>query len=257
MSIRNAIIFFICLTVVFVSAVTATVIILTKKDAAKLSDPSPCDFLTEGDWFKPDSITEENLIIRFHKNGEYAFFCECGEPVGNSDVYDHYSYDKEKNIIYLSGPESDIREIKVVYYDDHFLILNFKEEGTLIFRNKNNLADETLLGDAEKHINKPEMAFVTLLGFEDGLLTVAPFNYDRDSHKLFADNIFKIKASDSLKCKSVSVTVDNGVSDTEIKKLEESDHQFIGEYYSGGYIKFDSKNEISEIVFYGSLEIYG
>ena len=55
----------------------------------------------------------------------------------------------------------------------------------------------------------------------------------------------------------MSVTVDNGVSDTEIKKLEESDHQFIGEYYSGGYIKFDSKNEISEIVFYGSLEIYG
>jgi len=256
MKIRNAIIFFTVLIIIFLSASTYAVISLIKKDNEKLSKTDSYDFLTQGEWKSYSNENEESLVVSFRENGEYAFFCECGEPVGDSDLYDKFLYDKKEKVIRLTGPVSDILEIKVKYYDKFFLVLEYPEEGTLIFQNKKSPVLDELLGDAEKYINTDNSVLLSFLEYNDNILKVAPYNYDRDSHKLFKDNIFEIKASENLKCKSVSVTVTKGNAVTEVKNLNASDFENIGKYYTHGYLTFNKNNEAAEIVFYGATEIY-
>ena len=84
-----------------------------KKEDAKYNDKLS-ELITQNNWERDGGGDTEH--ISFREDGSYAYYCLCGNPVGNSDSYDSYVYDKETNTIKLInsyGGKSELIKIKV------------------------------------------------------------------------------------------------------------------------------------------------
>ena len=68
------------------------------------------EFLTEHEWLHYDCACDET--ISFGDDGHFAFYSDEGNPVGDSDLYDKYTYDSESGEIKLK-PDGDM-SIKVL-----------------------------------------------------------------------------------------------------------------------------------------------
>lgn len=242
--IKNLILFVLALTLTFSFSACGS-------DSKETENNS---FLTEGNWKCYDDDLGEDISIYFNENGEYFYSCACGEPVGNSDCYDKYEYDSTHKTIKLTGPDDEKMGIGVVYYDEYYLVLKF-DDGVKVFKNQksaiNEIADESLV-DMK---NKPA-AYLSILGYEDGKITLAPCNYDGDAKENFKNNIFEIEESDKAKYRSLHITIKNG---KETKRddfmLTDSEKASFGEAYHTGYVLFADDGKIENITFYGTLEI--
>ena len=94
-----------------------------KKEDAKYNDKLS-ELITQNNWERDGGGDTEH--ISFREDGSYAYYCLCGNPVGNSDSYDSYVYDKETNTIKLInsyGGKSELIKIKEV--DKLKLVLDF------------------------------------------------------------------------------------------------------------------------------------
>ena len=248
---KGIIISIIIALVLIIGAVVAVILI---KSSRKSDD---CQFLINGDWTHYDSNIGENLNITFTEDFEYMYNCDCGEPVGNSDCYDTYSYDAEEKVINLSGPDDFKSEIKVLYYDDNFLCLLF-DDGEVTFTNNNaQYSTEEVDIDAVKYVGEDTKAYLCLLDLDGENMTYAPSDYEADTKEMFEDYITELKASDDIKFSSVTVTIDNGEKTVDYFELTEADYPDIGEFYNIGYVGFNDKGEVTSMVFYGTIEIYG
>ncbi|MDO4492024.1 MAG: hypothetical protein Q4B85_13250 [Lachnospiraceae bacterium] len=76
----------------------------TKNNESEWSDNNTQAFLTEHSWVYHNEICDETIV--FGKDGSFAYYCGCGEPVGNSDLYDSYEYDSKKKEIVLKADDS-------------------------------------------------------------------------------------------------------------------------------------------------------
>ncbi|MBQ3100100.1 MAG: hypothetical protein IJC50_03835 [Clostridia bacterium] len=217
------------------------------------SDKHP--YLSAGDWFRTDETIGENLNITFTEDGEYSYSCDCGEPVGNSDVYDSYKYDAKKGIIKLSGPDGEKSEAKLVYCDQFYLCLVIDGSFT-VFKNEKNLPEDQAHESAERYVpaNAPLLA-VLEFDSENKSLTVAPFNYDGDSRDLFEDAITDLEFSKNLDFYDVSVVEENGEAKVTKSPVMPYKYDLIGEDYTGGYITFDDEGRVTGAIFYGELII--
>lgn len=229
-------------------AILAIVIFIMKDKSDGLK------FLTDASWVHYDDNIGENINISFRENGEYFYCCDCGEPVGDSDIYDSYSYEPENHTITLSGPDGETSTIEVLYYDDNYLCLLF-EEGTVTFKNEKAPIDDEALSSVKEYVGEEGKPFLSVLGFENGKVTLAPNNYDKDAAESFAENIFELKASENISFSSVSVIIEGNKEDVEFFKLTEGDYPNIGEYHNVGYIELNDKGEVASVVFYGTTEI--
>ena len=57
------------------------------------------EFLTEHEWLHYDCACDET--ISFGDDGHFAFYSDEGNPVGDSDLYDKYTYDSESGEVRL------------------------------------------------------------------------------------------------------------------------------------------------------------
>ena len=69
--------------------------------------------------------------IRFGSDGEYVYYCACGNPVNDSDLNEGYTYDDETKTItikYIETTEETVSEIKIEECDGKRIKLNFDGE---------------------------------------------------------------------------------------------------------------------------------
>ena len=86
------------------------------------------DFVDK-EWLFYDEVTSEQLCLNFGSDGIYFYHCECGEPVGNSDLYDRYDYNEEAKLITLfSSSDNATDQIEVLEYNTHHLMLRIDGE---------------------------------------------------------------------------------------------------------------------------------
>ena len=104
------------------------------------SDERP-EFLTAHEWVHYDSASNETIC--FGEDGHFAFYGDEGNPVGNSDLYDRYSYDSESKAIKLE-PEGDMK-IKVLRHEKSRLLLDIDGDVKEFFDGK----DERIAGRYE------------------------------------------------------------------------------------------------------------
>lgn len=77
-------------------------------------------------WVRDAENDMETLC--FLPNGEFRYYCACGNPVNDSDACESYDYDPETGMITLNcfdEIEGMVTEIKVISYDDNTLVLDF------------------------------------------------------------------------------------------------------------------------------------
>lgn len=214
-----------------------------------------CDFLINGNWECYDQNIGETIRMTFNKDGEYFYNCACGEPVGDSDAYDSYKYDANEKVIKLSGPDTFKSEIKILYWDEFYLVLKFPEY-TRVFENAEKDIEE-ISYKKSVGLEKETPALFTALGFKNGELKVAPFNYDGDARGMFKENIFTLKVAENATFKTISETfVNDKRTERDEKVLTEKDYEYFGEYYSHGYTLFNDNGEIQKIIFYGRTEVF-
>jgi len=239
-------------TVTFVGC-NSTENVSSEKNGQKNEAKESMDFLIGGEWYYHDKNSGEDFNIAFNKNGEYFYYCDCGEPVGNSDIYDKYDYDVQNRIIKLMGPDNQKAEINVIYYDDFYLVLRL-DNAIRVFKNRKNfnkdIPNETVAGMQ----NKPA-AYLHILGSEEGKVTLAPLNYDGDSKSEFEDFVTDINLAKNAKFRSLYITYTNGKeTNRNDAELQDSDKEFFGEVYHTGFVLFNDKGEVENITFYGTVE---
>ena len=101
------------------------IIVLITGCKNKSVDYSNYDFVNVN-WTRETEYDTEYLS--FLPNGNFSYYCACGEPVNDSDLCETYTYNNETKTINLNCYEttsSMIKTIKIIKYDENTLELDF------------------------------------------------------------------------------------------------------------------------------------
>ena len=229
-----------------------TAFLCSCSSASKLPNDN-CDFLINADWEGND--TQCVNVINFKEDGSFSNWCYCGSPVGDGDLIEKFCYRSTDRSILLLDSENEIIETgNILYVDDLYLIVDLWER-CYVYENLNQERPIPHASALEytgfEEMTKP---FLTVLSYDNGMLTVSSYDYDGDASSDF--EVWTLPVSEDFSCSTVSVTVENGSDSIEVSKLTESDYTYLGEYYTGGYFEINRNGEVSNIVFYGELIIW-
>ena len=210
------------------------------------------DFLRASDyWWFYDEVTGESEKMSFKDDGTFYWGCECGEPVGDSDLYELYDYDKETQTVKLYNDYDDSSmEMKVLNYSDYHLLL--EQDGEI----KGYTSEESGLdvANSETYFKDYNM-HAWVMDFKDGEVVLGPFDYDGDVE--YPDNAMV----------AYTLAEDAEFYDLQIKKTIEDDGEFVkithtplsreegmkildGNY---GFVWFNEDMEIEKFTYFGEI----
>ena len=117
----------------FLLAVCFTVNIIALFGCAKNNEKIDRDYseynFTGVKWVRDTDVCQENL--RLGENGDFSYYCSCGNPVNDADLIEGYSYnDDTKAITFdtLDDTGDMVMSVTVVYCDGRKLVLDFNGE---------------------------------------------------------------------------------------------------------------------------------
>lgn len=210
------------------------------------------EFLTANEtWYHYDEVTGENEKMSFSEDFSFYWGCECGEPVGNSDCYELYDYDKDTSVIKLYNDYDNMSmELEVLDCSDYHLLLRI--DGEI----KNYTYVDTCLDivDSEKYMDGYSGEF-SILGGSTSEVILGPFDYDGDVE--YPDNAVKTyKLADNTE--AYTLYTHKHIVDGEVVE-DDVDHQRITieeaaenmEYGGYGFIWFDDELQVEKLFFYG------
>ena len=210
------------------------------------------EFLTSTEyWWFYDEVTGESEKMSFREDFTFYWGCECGEPVGDSDLYELYDYDKENQIIKLyNGYDDTSMEMKVLNYSDYHLLLeqNGEIKGyTYTDCNYDVKGSEKYFKDYEMH-----GWFVDNTNEE---VVMGPVDYDGDVDYPENALVTYPLADDVVFCDlmvNLEISDDGEYREETHKELsrEEGIQCLDGGY---GFVWFNDDMEIEKITFYGEL----
>lgn len=235
----------VCFVMVF------TIAALTGCGGHKASE-SDVKFLTSAEyWWFYDEVTGEHEKMSFHEDFTFYWGCECGEPIGDSDLYELYDYDKENQIIKLYNSYDDTSmEMKVLDYSDYHLLL--EQNGEI----KDYICENSgiSIDDSEEYLAGYNMYTFIMEGSAEKAV-LGPFNYDGDID--YPENAFKAyDIAEDIIFYDFQVTkcIDDAGESCEKVYEELSREDGLERLNSGsGFIWFNSDMEIEKITYYGEL----
>ena len=193
--------------------------------------------------------------IGFYENGEFSNSCGCGSPVGNGDMVESFSYSaKDKTVTLKMCDDLKDETAKILYYDEHYLIIDIWDEAVVYENLDNKLEGVRECALQYTKTDKITKAQLAVLGFENGKLKVSANDYDGDAARDFT--VWELPCTADVEFCDVSVTVQNGEEEVEYKELSKEDCANIGEFYTGGFVEINSDGFVSGVTFYGELIIY-
>ncbi|MBR5473307.1 MAG: hypothetical protein IKU82_04900 [Clostridia bacterium] len=219
--------------------------------SAKVPKGDKSTLLINARWQGHDGACENKII--FGADNYFSNSCICGEPVGDADVVETYSYNKEKQTLSLYDDKAKVIESgRVMFLDQCYLVVDLWDDVYVYENQKGHKC--TVYDEVKQYVlddfTKP---FINVLKFEDGVLTVTSHDYDGDTPDLFEK--WELTVADDVSFKEVSVTDNKGEVSAIRRVLTEEDYQYIGEYYTAGYFTFNEDGQVTDIVFYGELVI--
>ena len=214
---------------------------------------SDVEFLTSSEyWWFYDEVTGESEKMSFHDDFTFYWGCECGEPIGNTDCFELYDYDKETRIIKLYNDYDDYSmEMKVLDYSDYHLLL--EQDGEIKDYTCDDLGLEVT--NSEKFFNDYNMVG-WIVDANNGQVVVGPYDYDGDFE--YPDNAMK----------AYDLAEDITFFDVQIKKIiYEDESESCEETYNKmsrengmealdggfGFIWFNEDMEIEKFTYFGEI----
>lgn len=140
-----------------------------------LSDPAPFE---NAQWKFYNEVTGEHDLLYFGEDFSFSYHCECGEPVGDFDLYDRYRYDEDQLLITIYNDYDDSKkEIKLLSYNVNHLLLEIdgvlRDFSTIETDRSSNFWSE----QGDNYLSGYEM-HRTLIDFTDKGMMTAAVNYD-------------------------------------------------------------------------------
>ncbi|PQD94840.1 hypothetical protein CYL18_12825 [Pradoshia eiseniae] len=234
-----------------ISIVAVLVFILSLSScgkSARVASPRDIEFLTGTEaWYYYNPITYENEKMSFTEDFGFYWGCECGEPIGDSDLYEVFDYDNDKKKLRLyNNYDNSTKTIEVISYNDYHLML--KIDGVV----KDFVPYSCSFDfDYDKEYIKDYSSYVTTMEVQGLGLVVGPFNYDGDVG--YPDEAFDTyMMSEDIEFYDYSYESINGKVNTKYKKLSMAEGLDAFES-SSAFIWFNKNMEISKVMYYGSL----
>lgn len=214
---------------------------------------SHSEFLTASEyWYFYDEATGEYEKMCFAEDGSFYWGCECGEPVGYSDLLELYKYDDESQTITLfNGYDSTSMELKVLDHSEYHLLLAVDGE----IKDYTYLNSELDIENAEKYLKDYNM-YARTIESDNDTVVLGPFNYDGDVN--YPENAMKSYVlADDIEFFELmitrTVTDDQETCDVKYEKLSKSDGmQYLNDGFA--FIWFNDNMEIVKMMFYGEIE---
>ncbi|MDO4394143.1 MAG: hypothetical protein Q4C80_06995 [Bacillota bacterium] len=218
------------------------------------SDKTP-EFLTEHEWVHYDSACDET--ISFGEDGHFAFYCACGDPVGDSDVYDRYSYDSESGEINLK-PAGDM-SIKVLRHKNSRLLLDINGDVKEFVDEKDKLiaggAPQNLAYDTDNTVSGFS-SYLSIIDKDGSEIITAPANYDGDDPDFKEYELSETLANDAEFYDWTYSVDESGKhinAESKYKMLTEKEASRIIKNGSAvGFVWYNEDAEITKIVLWGS-----
>ncbi|MDD5888346.1 MAG: hypothetical protein PUC82_02535 [bacterium] len=100
-------------------------------------DPNKYNFVDK-EWTRETPSDKETLF--FSKTGQFSYYCACGSPVDESDLYQNYTYNPGDNTIMLiSSYDNSFDKIDIISCNDTKLTIKINNEiKTFEYNEKNN-----------------------------------------------------------------------------------------------------------------------
>ena len=209
----------------------------------------PCDFLIDATWEGTDSQCTNYLS--FNEDMSIENRCACGDFIGYPDITDHFIYSEEEKAVKLYDADGEhMLDGKILYHDDIYLVINIWNN-TYVYENADSQSIPQVHISAQEDVYSSfvTMPCVSILDFEDNVLTIASRDYDRDAEGNF--ETWQIPVIEDVKCRSVEVTVVNDDATSEVTYLSDEDLDRIGEDYTYGYLEFSPRGDVVRMTFYG------
>ncbi len=149
-----------------------------KKTQAKIEISAPFAGKT---WFFLDANRGSHDKLSLEKDGSFAYYCEAGEPVGDSDLYDFYRYD-EKNceIILYNNYDDNEKTIKVLSFNVSNLLLQIDGEIRDFTYAEADLSSNFWWEKAPEYLTGYHL-YRTITGISESKVSTAAFNYDTET----------------------------------------------------------------------------
>jgi len=93
--------------------------------------------------------------IRFYSNGEFIYYCGCGNPVNDSDLCDGYTFDPKTNVItlkYTFPPRDTVTKIKVIKCSEDELVLDFNGDVRTFYVEKDDEFSGQITHNGKKYL---------------------------------------------------------------------------------------------------------
>ena len=214
------------------------------------------EFLTASEyWYHYDEVTGESEKMSFHDDFTFYWGCECGEPIGDSDCYELYDYDKETSIISLYNDYDDMSmELEVIDYSDYHLLLNVDGE----IKDYTYSDSGIELADSEKYLAGYSGEFA-LLGGSDEEVILGPFDYDGDEE--YPENAIKTyKIAEDVEFYTLDTfthikegeVVENTIDYAEFDLEKAAENMEYGGYV---FVWFNDDLQVSKMMWYGDTRV--
>ena len=223
------------------------------------SDKMPAE-LVDKTWYFYDEFSAEHLCLTLGSDNAFSYHCQCGEPVGDSDIYDQYTYDEEKEIIILSNDsEDETKEVKVLGYNEYHLLLEIDGEIKDFGLVEMDIPSNFYAFEGDKYFKDYE-SLCTVVNIEDGKLIYAPLDYDPEG--LYAEGPFEeFELAQDYSISEVIVRSYNSIQAEqeyeEFYNVTETAHtEDVNEYMENrgsgmAFLWFNDNMQVEKIVFHG------
>lgn len=212
--------------------------------------------MTENQWYHLNQITGEHEKMTFGEDRLFMYNCECGEPVGNSDLYDSFRYE-EDNVI-LSGEGEEDWVVPVLTYSDYHMILNV--DGQVIdFLNEEYAGEVPLIDIKYEELIDGYTGFYSVLGAKDDAVTMNMPGYDGDIKEQRALNEDYVLDEN---CEFINMDIYREVSDdgeykeVTVDKMTRKEAKEFMEYGAAAFVWMDENLEVQKMMFWGERIIY-
>ena len=227
-----------------------TILLLCSCGNSRKASAEDVEFLIEADcWYHYNEVSC-NEKMRFSDDFSFYWGCECGEPVGDSDLYELYDYDSETRTIRLYNDyDNSSMELKVLDYSDYHLLLEYDGE----IKDYLYIDPNLYIEESETYLSGYDL-YATVIEEENGSVILGPFNYDGDIE--YPDNAMKsysLAENVQFFDLDVETTVKNDEEQTKVSYREIAS---CPEDASSVFVWLNSEMEIEKMVFYGALTVW-
>lgn len=203
-------------------------------------------------WYFYNEVIGESEVLTLREDGSFSYNCQCGEPIGDADLYDQYYYDLKNSNLHIYFDDEEYMDMKVHKINEHQLMVT-SEDRIKVFTPGFINDDMTYFGE-EEHLSGYN-GYFTVMSIADGKVKLAPFDYDGDVE--YAKEAFsEYDLAENAKFFDMQVNTkmdDNGeVHKTHYQEISKDEAaSLLKDSTANGFVWLGEDFTVEKIVFYG------